>query len=80
MLKGKAILEDAAALGVATETAVFKHLFARYHAQNAHSGTASVLLDGGGAAVGERHVWSRRMSRQHRRRPPGRLRTTCPPD
>lgn len=34
MLKGKAILEDAAALGVATETAVFKHLFARYHAQN----------------------------------------------
>jgi hypothetical protein len=35
MLKGKAILEDAAALGVATETAVFKHLFARYYAQNA---------------------------------------------
>jgi predicted AAA+ superfamily ATPase len=34
MLKGKAILEDAAALGVATETAVFKHLFARYYAQN----------------------------------------------
>jgi hypothetical protein len=36
MLKGKAILEDAAALGVATETAVFKHLFARYYAQNVH--------------------------------------------
>jgi predicted AAA+ superfamily ATPase len=34
MLKGKAILEDAAALGVAAETAVFKHLFARYYAQN----------------------------------------------
>lgn len=34
MLKGKAILEDAAALGIATETAVFKHLFARYYAQN----------------------------------------------
>ena len=31
MLKGKAILEDPAALGVATETAVFKHLFARYY-------------------------------------------------
>lgn len=34
MLKGKAILEDAAALGVATETAVFKHLFARYYDPN----------------------------------------------
>ncbi len=34
MLKGKAILEDAGALGVATETAVFKHLFARYYPQN----------------------------------------------
>lgn len=34
MLKGKALLDDAAALGVATETAVFKHLFARYYAQN----------------------------------------------
>jgi uncharacterized protein len=34
MLKGKAILEDAAALGIATETAVFKHLFARYYQQN----------------------------------------------
>jgi uncharacterized protein len=34
LLKGKAVLEDPAALGVATETAVFKHLFARYYAQN----------------------------------------------
>jgi predicted AAA+ superfamily ATPase len=34
MIKGKAILEDPAALGVATETAVFKHLFARYYSQN----------------------------------------------
>lgn len=34
MLKGKAILEDPTALGVATETTVFKHLFARYYAQN----------------------------------------------
>lgn len=34
MLKGKAILEDTTALGIATETAVFKHLFARYYAQN----------------------------------------------
>lgn len=34
LLKGKSILEDAAALGVATETAVFKHLFARYYDQN----------------------------------------------
>jgi uncharacterized protein len=34
MLKGKALLEDAAALGVATETAVFKHLFARYYPRN----------------------------------------------
>ncbi len=34
MLKGKAILEDPTALGVATETAVFKHLFARYYARN----------------------------------------------
>ncbi len=34
MLKGKTILEDSAALGIATETAVFKHLFARYYAQN----------------------------------------------
>lgn len=34
MLKGKSILEDPTALGVATETAVFKHLFARYYAQN----------------------------------------------
>lgn len=34
LLKGKSILDDAGALGVATETAVFKHLFARYYAQN----------------------------------------------
>jgi predicted AAA+ superfamily ATPase len=34
MLKGKAILEDPTALGVATETAVFKHLFAYYYARN----------------------------------------------
>jgi predicted AAA+ superfamily ATPase len=34
MLKGKAILEDPAALGIATETSVFKHLFARYYTQN----------------------------------------------
>jgi len=33
MLKGKATLDDPAALGVATETAVFKHLFARYYKQ-----------------------------------------------
>lgn len=34
MLKGKSILEDPTALGMATETAVFNHLFARYYAQN----------------------------------------------
>jgi hypothetical protein len=34
MLKGKAILEDPTALGVATEAAVFKHLFARYYTRN----------------------------------------------
>jgi predicted AAA+ superfamily ATPase len=34
MLRGKTLLEDAAALGVATEAAVFKHLFARYYARN----------------------------------------------
>lgn len=34
LLKGKGILDDPTALGVATETAVFKHLFARYYAQN----------------------------------------------
>lgn len=34
MLKGKTMLEDASALGIATETAVFKHLYARYYAQN----------------------------------------------
>jgi predicted AAA+ superfamily ATPase len=35
MLKGKSILEDSVAMGAATETAVFKHLFARYYKQNA---------------------------------------------
>ncbi len=34
MLKGKSLLEDAAALGTATETAVFKHLFTRNAASN----------------------------------------------
>jgi len=33
MLKGKGMLDDPEALGVATETAVFKHLFARYYSQ-----------------------------------------------
>jgi predicted AAA+ superfamily ATPase len=33
MLKGKGVLEDPVALGVATETAVFKHLFARYYSR-----------------------------------------------
>lgn len=33
MLKGKAVLDDPDALGVATETAVFKHLFARYYSR-----------------------------------------------
>ncbi|MDR2892514.1 MAG: ATP-binding protein [Deltaproteobacteria bacterium] len=36
MLKGKSLLEDAAALGAAAETAVFKHLFTHTHAQNVH--------------------------------------------
>jgi uncharacterized protein len=31
MLKGKGILDDPSALGIATETAVFKHLYARYY-------------------------------------------------
>ncbi|MDP3559545.1 MAG: ATP-binding protein [Legionellaceae bacterium] len=34
LLKGKNILTDPTALGIASETAVFKHLFARYYAQN----------------------------------------------
>lgn len=34
MLRGKALLEDPAALGRATETAVFRHLFARYYARS----------------------------------------------
>ncbi len=33
LLKGKTVMEDQVALGVATETAVFKHLFARYYAR-----------------------------------------------
>ncbi len=33
LLKGKNILDDPTALGVATETAIFRHLFARYYAQ-----------------------------------------------
>jgi predicted AAA+ superfamily ATPase len=34
LLKGKNMLSDPLALGVATETAVFKHLFARYYSSN----------------------------------------------
>lgn len=34
LLKGKSVIDDPALLGVATETAVFKHLFARYYSQN----------------------------------------------
>jgi predicted AAA+ superfamily ATPase len=34
LLKGKSMLDDPIALGVATETAVFKHLLARYQGQN----------------------------------------------
>jgi predicted AAA+ superfamily ATPase len=34
MLKGKGLLDDPAALGVASETAVFKHLYARYYPQS----------------------------------------------
>jgi len=34
MLKGKSMLEDHTAMGTATETAVFKHLFARYYTQS----------------------------------------------
>lgn len=33
MLKGKSMLDDPEALGTATETAVFKHLYTRYYAQ-----------------------------------------------
>lgn len=35
LLKGKSVLDDPLALGVATETAVFKHLYAQYYSQNA---------------------------------------------
>ena len=34
MLKGKAMLEEPTALGIATETAVFKHLLSRYYASS----------------------------------------------
>ncbi|MEG6504609.1 ATP-binding protein [Nitratidesulfovibrio sp. 1201_IL3209] len=34
LLKGKGLIDDPVALGVATETAVFKHLFARYYARD----------------------------------------------
>jgi predicted AAA+ superfamily ATPase len=33
LLKGKSLIEDPTGLGIATETAVFKHLFAHYHLQ-----------------------------------------------
>jgi hypothetical protein len=33
LLKGKSVLDDPHALGVATETTVFKHLFARYYSR-----------------------------------------------
>lgn len=33
MLKGKNLIDDPRAMGVATETAVFKHLYSRYYAQ-----------------------------------------------
>jgi len=34
MLKGKSMLEDPESMGTATETSVFKHLFARYYTQS----------------------------------------------
>jgi predicted AAA+ superfamily ATPase len=34
MLKGKSLLEDAAALGIAVETAFFNHVFTRYYRQS----------------------------------------------
>jgi len=34
LLRGKSLLEDSTALGIATETAVFKHLFAHYRTQS----------------------------------------------
>lgn len=34
LLKGKSILDDPTTLGIATETAVFKHLYARFYPQN----------------------------------------------
>ncbi len=35
MLRGKAMLDDPIALGVAAETTVFRHLFSRYYSRNA---------------------------------------------
>jgi uncharacterized protein len=35
MLRGKAMLDDPTRLGIAAETTVFKHLFARYYSRNA---------------------------------------------
>ncbi len=35
LLKGKSLLDDPLSLGITAETAVFKRLFARYHAQQA---------------------------------------------
>lgn len=34
LLRGKSLVDDAAALGLAADTAVFNHLFARYHARD----------------------------------------------
>jgi len=34
LLRGKALLEDTAALGLAVEPAFFKHLYTRYYAQS----------------------------------------------
>jgi predicted AAA+ superfamily ATPase len=36
LLKGKNMLDDPVALGVATETAIFKHLFTRYYPQDVY--------------------------------------------
>ena len=34
LLKGKSLLEDSSAMGIAVETAFFKHVFARYYSQS----------------------------------------------
>ena len=34
MLRDKAMISDAQLLGVATEAAIFKHIFARYYPKN----------------------------------------------